>query len=88
MQNAGVLAPGQTDQLPPSSLQVAIGMHCTNPGSRAISDHKLNMGFTQAQAQKKMYTEWRKCAKDHMIARGFAPAGRTANDMHRLEDIE
>jgi len=25
-----------------------------------------------------MYTEWRNCAKDQMIARGFAPAGRTA----------
>jgi len=78
MQNAGVLAPGQTDQLPPSSLQGAISMHRTNPGGRAISDHKLNMGFTQVQAQKKMYTEWRNCAKDQMIARGFAPAGRTA----------
>ena len=77
MQNAGVLAPGQTDQLPPSSLQGAISMHRTNPGGRAISDHKLNMGFTQVQAQKKMYTEWRNCAKDQMIARGFAPAGQT-----------
>jgi len=80
MQNAGVLAPGQTDQLPPSSLQGAISMHRTNPGGRAISDHKLNMGFTQVQAQKKMYTEWRNCAKDQMIARGFAPAGRTAKN--------
>jgi len=53
-------------------------MHRTNPGGRAISDHKLNMGFTQVQAQKKMYTEWRNCTKDQMIARGFAPAGRTA----------
>jgi len=53
MQNAGVLAPGQTDQLPPSSLQGAISMHRTNPGSRVISDHKLNMRFTQVQAQKK-----------------------------------
>jgi len=119
MENAGVLAPGQTDQLPPSSLQGAISMHRTNPGGRAICDHKLNRSFTQVQAQKKMYTEWRKCAKDQMIARGFAPGGRTAkhfpdadflpictcmrtlrpacdlivsgvsaNDMHRLEDIE
>jgi len=55
-------------------------MHRTNPGGRAISDHKLNMGFTQVQAQKKMYTEWRNCAKDQMLARGFAPAGRTAKD--------
>jgi len=78
MQNAGVLAPGQTDQLPPSSLQGAISMHRTNLGSLAISDHKLNMGFTQVQAQKKMYTEWRNCAKDQMTARGFAPAGRKA----------
>jgi len=36
------------------------------------------MGFTQVQAQKKMYTEWRKCAKDQRIERGFAPAWRTA----------
>jgi len=36
------------------------------------------MGFTQVQAQKKMYTEWRNCVKDQMIARGFAPAGRMA----------
>jgi len=36
------------------------------------------MGFTQVQAQKKMYTEWCNCAKDQMIARGYAPAGRTA----------
>jgi len=78
MQNAGVLAPGQTDQLPPSSLQGAISMHRTNPGGPAISDRKLNMGFTQVQAQKKMYTEWWYCAKDQMIARGFASAGRTA----------
>jgi len=80
MQNAGVLAPGQTDQLPPSSLQLAISMHRTNLGGRAISDHKLNKGFTQVQAQKKMYTEWGNCAKDQMMARGFAPAGRTAKD--------
>jgi len=78
MQNAGVLAPGQTDQLPPSSLQGAISMHRTNPGGRAITDHKLNMRFTEVQAQKKMYTEWRNCANHQMIARGFAPAGRTA----------
>jgi len=80
MQNARVLAPGQTDPLPPSSLQGAISMHRTNPGGRAISDHKLNMGFTQVQAQKKMYTEWWNCAKDQMIARSFAPAGRMAKD--------
>jgi len=78
MQNAGVLAPGQTDQLPPSSLQGAISMHRINPDRGGISDHKLNMGFTQVEAQKKMYTQWRNCAKDQMIARGFAPAGRTA----------
>jgi len=65
-------------QLPSSSLQGNINMHRTNPGGRAISDHKLNMGFTQVPAQKKMYTEWRNCTKDQMIARGFAPAGRTA----------
>ena len=76
MQNARVLAPGQTDQLRPSSLQGAISMHRTSPGGRAISDYKVNMGFTQAQM--KIYTEWRNCAKDHIIARGFAPAGRTA----------
>jgi len=80
MQNAGVLAPGQTDQHPPSSLQGAISLHHTNPGRRAISEHKLNTGFTQVQAQIKMYKKWRNCAKDQMIARGFAPAGRTAKD--------
>ena len=80
MQNAAVLALGQTDQLPPSSLQGAISMHSANPGGRAISDHKLNMGVTQVQAQQKMYTKWQNCAKDQMIARGFAPAGRTAKD--------
>jgi len=32
MQNAGVLAPGQTDQLPPGWLQGAISLHRTNPG--------------------------------------------------------
>jgi len=47
MENAGVLAPRHTDQLPPSSIQGAIRMNRTNPGGRAISDHKLNMGFTQ-----------------------------------------
>jgi len=36
------------------------------------------MGFTQVQPQKTMYTEWRNCAMDQMIAMGFAPAGRTA----------
>jgi len=64
MQNPGVLAPGQTYQLPPSSRQGAISMHRTNPGGQAISDHKLNMGFIQVQCQKKMYTEWWNCAKD------------------------
>jgi len=53
-------------------------MHGTNPGGRAISDHKLNMGFTQVPGQKKMYTEWRNSAKDQIIARGVAPAGRRA----------
>jgi len=73
MHNAGVLAPGQTVQLLPSSLQGAISMHRTNPGGRAIGDHKLNMGFTQVLAQKKMYTEWLNCAKDQIISRSFAP---------------
>jgi len=81
MQNAGVLAPGQTDQLLPSSLQGAISMPRTHPGGRAISDHKLNMGFTQVQAQKKMYTDRRNCAKDQMIARGFAQAGQIAKGL-------
>jgi len=81
MQNAGVLAPGETDQLLPSSLQGEISMHRTNPGGRVISDHKPNMGYTQIQAQKKIYTEWRNCVKDQMIARGFAPAGRTAKGL-------
>jgi len=78
MHNAGALGRGQTDQLPPSSLQGEISMDRTNPGGRQISDHKLNMGFTQVQTQKKMNTEWLNCAKDQMIARGFAPGGRTA----------
>ena len=78
MQNAGVLVTGQTDQVPPSSLPGVISMHHTNPVSRAVSTQKLNMGFTQVQAQKKMYTAWRNCAKYPMIARGFAPAGRMA----------
>jgi len=47
MQNAGAHALGQTDQLPPSSLQGAISMHRTNPSGRAISDRKLNLGVTQ-----------------------------------------
>jgi len=81
MQNAGVLAPGQTDQLPPSSHQAAMSMHRTNPGGRAISHHKLNMGFTQVQTQKKMYKEWWNWAKDLMIARGFALAGRMAKSL-------
>jgi len=80
MQNPGVLAPGQTDQLPPSSLQGGIGMRRTNPGGRLVSAHKLNMGFTQVQAQKRLYTEWRDCAKDQMIARGFAPTNRLAQN--------
>jgi len=50
----------------------------TNLGGRAISDHRLNMGFIRVQCQKKMYTEWWNCAKDQMIARGFAPAGQMA----------
>jgi len=54
MQNTGVLAPGQTDQLPPRSLQGEISMQRTNPGGGAISDHQLTMGFTQVQGQKKM----------------------------------
>jgi len=77
MQNARVLAPAQTDQLPPSWLQGAI-MHRTNPGGRTIRNHKRNMGFTQVQAQKKMYGEWRNCRKDQMIAKGLAPVGRIA----------
>jgi len=52
--NAGVVAPGETDQLLPGAAQGAKCMHRINPGGRAISDHKLNMVFTQVQAQKKM----------------------------------
>jgi hypothetical protein len=51
-QNPGVLAPGQTDQFPPSSLQGAIAMHRANPGGRAISAHKLNLGFTEEPNQR------------------------------------
>jgi len=56
MENAVVRVPGQTDQLTPSSLHGAISMHRTNPGGRAITDHKLIMGFTKVQGQKKMYS--------------------------------
>jgi len=80
MQNSQVLAPGSIDQLRPSSLHGAISMHRTNLGGRPISDHKLNMGFTLVQAPKKMYTQWRNCLKDLMLARRFAPAGRMAKD--------
>jgi len=80
MQNGGVLAPGQTDQLPPSLLQGAISMQRTNPGGQAITDHNLNMGCIQVQAEMKMYREGRNCAMDQMIARGFTPAGRIANN--------
>jgi len=54
-------------------------MHRTNNGSRPVSAYKLKMGFTQVQAQKKMYTEWQNYAKDQIIVRGFAPAGQIAN---------
>ena len=77
-QSAGVLAPGQRDQFRPSPLQPLIRMHGPNPGSRAISAHKLNLGFTQDPAQKALYPEWRNCAKDQMIARGFGRPGRKA----------
>jgi hypothetical protein len=77
-QNPGVLAPGQTDQFPPSSLQGAIAMHRANPGGRAISAHKLNLGFTDEPNQRLLYTVWRNCAKDQMIARNFAPVQRKA----------
>jgi len=53
-------------------------MHRTNSGSQPITSHKLNMGFTHVQAEQKMYTGWRNCAKDQMIVRGFAPAGQMA----------
>ena len=78
IQDAGVRAPGQRDQLPHSSLQGAISIHLTDPGSPAISHYTPCMGFLQVQVQKKMYTEWWNCAKDQMIARGFAPGGRMA----------
>jgi hypothetical protein len=77
-QYPGLLAPGQTDQFLPSSLQGAIAMHRTNPGGRAISAHKLNLGFTEEPNQMVLYTVWRNCAKDQMIARNFAPVQRKA----------
>jgi hypothetical protein len=77
-QYPGLLAPGQTAQFPPSSLQGAITMHRTNPGGRAISAHKVNLGFTEEPNQKVLYTVWRNCAKDQMIARNFAPVQRKA----------
>jgi len=80
IQHARVLALGQTDQLPPSLLQGEIRMDSTNSGGRGISDHKLNMGFTEVQAQKKMYPEWRNCANDQMIPPDFAPEGQTAKN--------
>jgi len=82
MQNARGLASAQRDQLLPSSHQAAISMHRTNPGSGAFSAHKLNMGFTQVQAQKKKSTDWRICAQDEKIARGFARARRIARNFH------
>ena len=76
MPNAGVLATGETDQLCPTSLQVAISMHHSNPGGRVDCANRLNLGFRKMQAQNKMYTEWRNCANDQMIVRGCAPGGR------------
>ena len=80
MQNSGVLALGQTDQFPPSPLQGLIGMHRPNPRSRALSAHKLNLGFTQDPTQKTWYSESRNCVKDQMMERGFEPAGRKATN--------
>ena len=51
-QNPGVLALGQMDQFLPSPLQGLIGMDHPNPGSRAISAHKLNLGFTEDANEK------------------------------------
>ena len=55
-------------------------MHRPNLGSRAISAHKLNLGFTEDPNEKVLYTVWRNCVKDQMIARGFAPPGRKATN--------
>ena len=79
-QNPGVLVPGQTDQFPPSPLQGLMDMHHLNPGSRAISVHKLNLSFTQDPAQQAWYTRCRNYVKDQTIARGYAPGGRKATN--------
>jgi len=75
MQNAGVFVPRHTDQPAPRSLQGAMSMHRPNPGSRAVSAHKHNRGFTQVKAQKQMHTEWRNWDKDQMMASGLLPVG-------------
>ena len=82
VQNPTVLAPGQTDQFPPSPLQELMGIHRPNQGSTAISAHKLNLGFTEEPNKKVLYTVpvWRNCVKDQMMARGFALPGRKATN--------
>ena len=53
-------------------------MHCPNPGRRKIKNHKLILSFTEDANERVLYAVWRKCVKDQMIARGFAPAGLKA----------
>jgi hypothetical protein len=53
-------------------------MHRTNPGGRAISAHKPNLGFTEEPNQKVLYTVWRNSATHQMIARNFVPVQRKA----------
>ena len=77
-QNPRVLRPGQTDHFPPSPLQALIGMHRPNPGGRKITNHKLILGLTENANERVLYTVWRNCVKDLMIARGFAPEGLKA----------
>jgi len=78
--NARVFVMGHTDQVPPCSVQEQNSMHRTNPGGWAVSGYRLNLGFTQVLAQKKIYTEWWNCAINQMIARGFVPAGWVGKD--------
>ena len=58
MQNAGLLQapPGQTYQLPPSSLIGPIGMRRRNPDGRLISIHKTNLGLANDAVGEALYT--------------------------------
>ena len=53
-------------------------MHHPNRACRKITNHKLNLGFTEDANEMVLYTVWRNCVKDQLIARGFAPVGPKA----------